>query len=104
MFANKVDLIKAQARIIQLEAENKALRTRPLAVAPRKPLPAPSKPQATAKASRPIPTMINGKPDSLALTRLKMAQDEAEKKAASDAVSAQRPAGKIVLNKSKYSV
>jgi hypothetical protein len=89
-----IELLK---KIKLLEAENKALRTRPLAIAPHKP-------QATAKASRPIPTMINGKPDSLALTRLKMAQDEADRKAASDAVSAQRPAGKIVLNKSRYSV
>ena len=91
------ELVKAQTRIKQLEAENKALRIRPLAIAP-------IKPQSPAKASPPIPLMANGKQCSLALARLKMAQDEADKKAASDAVSAQRPAGKIVLNKSKYSV
>ena len=101
MLANKVDLIKAQARIVQLEKENSMLKNKPLALAPRKPLPAPSKPQAVAPK---VPLMANGRPDSLHLTRLKMAQDEVDKKAASDAVSAQRPAGKIVLNKSKYSV
>lgn len=90
------ELVKAQSRIKQLEAENKALRIRPLAIAPMKP-------QSPAKASPPIPLMASGRPDSLHLTRLKMAQDEADRKAASDAVSAQRPAGKITL-KSKYSV
>jgi len=88
------ELAKAQSRIRLLESQLAALKSRPLAITPKN----------QTKASATIPLMPNGKPDTLAITRAKMAQEQAEKKAASDAVSAKRPAGKIILNKSKYSV
>ena len=92
LFANKSDLEAANARIKKLEAENAALKSRPLAITPKN----------QTKASPTIPLMPNGKVDTLAITRAQMAQEQADKKAASDAVSAKRPAGKIILNPSKY--
>jgi hypothetical protein len=99
MFANKVDLIKAQARIVQLEKENSMLKNKPLALAPRKPLPAPSKPQAVVPK---VPLMPNGKVDSLAVTRIQMRLEQAEAKAASDAVFTKCTPKKTILNPSKY--
>jgi len=91
-----IELLK---KIRLLETENKALRTRPLAVLPRKPLPAPSKPQAVAPK---VPLMPNGKVDSLAVTRIQMRLEQAEAKAASDAVFTKCTPKKTILNPSKY--
>ena len=91
-----IELLK---KIRLLEAENKALRTRPLAIAPRKPMPAPSKPQAVAPK---VPLMTNGRIDCLAITREQIRLEQAEAKAASDAVSAPRAPKKTILNPSKY--
>jgi len=62
LFANKSDLEAAQARIKQLEQENQALRTRPLALTPTKAAstpakvsPAPVKASTTAQDWQPKP-------------------------------------------------
>ncbi len=99
MLANKVDLIKAQARIVQLEKENSMLKNKPLAIAPRKPTPAPVKPLVAAPK---VPLMPNGKVDSLAVTRIQMRLEETAAKLASDAVFAKCTPKKTILNPSKY--
>ena len=91
-----IELLK---KIRLLEAENKALRTRPLAIAPRKPMPAPVKPLVAAPK---VPLMPNGKVDSLAVTRIQMRLEETAAKLASDAVFAKCTPKKTILNPSKY--
>ena len=49
-----------------------------------------------------LPRLDNGKVDSLAITNAQGRQKQAEYKAASAAIQAKRPPGRIVINRSKY--